>query len=474
MSINIELSTKLSEFDSTIYVCNKPEDVKKLFNDLEFQYISQRIEDKKDIIVINRYTTQHIVVLIRESELTEQLEKTRKHGAKAYTIFNEHNVEVAGVQDLINQQELMQAFLEGFILGSYEFNKYKSSKEEDKTNVSTLKIISNSLNKELIKETENLCNAVFVARDLINEPVITLNSVAFADIAIAKSKKYDFKCTVFGKEEIEKLGMGGLLAINRGSIDPPRFIILEWHPENATNNKPIALVGKGIVFDTGGLSLKTGAGMEDMKYDMSGGAAVLSTFIALASNKINKHIIGFIPVTDNRPDGNAIAPGDVVKMYNGKTVEILNTDAEGRMILADALSYADKFNPELIIDIATLTGSAAVAIGKYAMVSMGNAEKAIFNKLEASGEYVRERQVQFPFYEEYNEQLKSIIADFKNIGGREAGAITAGKFLENFTQSPYIHLDIAGISWSKENEGYITKGARGIGVRLFYHFIKNY
>jgi len=221
--------------------------------------------------------------------------------------------------------------------------------------------------------------------------------------------------------------MGGLLAVNKGSIDPPTFTIMTWKPEKHINKKPFVLVGKGIVYDTGGLSLKpTHDGMDYMKCDMAGAATVAGAMYAIAKAKLPLHVIALAPATDNRPDGNAYVPGDVVKMYDGSTVEVLNTDAEGRMILADALSWAKKYDPELVIDLATLTGAALAAIGKYGIVGMGNAPREVMDQLKESGDAVCERIAEFPFWDDYAEMLKSDIADLKNIGGRYAGAITAG------------------------------------------------
>ncbi len=280
-----------------------------------------------------------------------------------------------------------------------------------------------------------------------------------------------FSVEVFNKLKIETLKMGGLLAVNKGSIDPPTFSILTWKPKNAVNDRPIVLVGKGVVYDTGGLSLKpTHDSMDYMKCDMGGAAAVAGAFYAVAKNELPVWIVGLIPATDNRPDGNAYVPGDVITMYDGSTVEVLNTDAEGRMILADALSYAKQYDPELVIELSTLTGSAHMAIDKFGMVGMGNASREVMENLKASGEYTSERVAEFPFWDEYKEQLKSDIADLKNIGGKYAGAITAGKFLEHFTDYPYVHLDIAGPSFNKAPFNYRGKGGSGVGVRILYNF----
>lgn len=235
------------------------------------------------------------------------------------------------------------------------------------------------------------------------------------------------------------------------------------------------LVGKGVVYDTGGLSLKpTPGSMDAMKSDMAGAAAVVGALGLAAKQKIKLHIIALIPATDNRPGMNAYTPGDVITMYNGTTVEVLNTDAEGRMILADALSYSEKYNPELVIDAATLTGSAVRAIGTHAAIVMGNADDKFFSKLEKAGVQMHERVVRFPFWNEYKEDMKSKIADLKNIGGPNGGMISAGKFLETFVKSPYIHMDVAGPTWLDVRENYKGVDGTGYGVRLLYQFLKTY
>jgi leucyl aminopeptidase len=283
-----------------------------------------------------------------------------------------------------------------------------------------------------------------------------------------------FGVEVFNKKKIEALKMGGLLAVNKGSIDPPTFTILTWKPEGAVNKHPVVLVGKGVVYDTGGLSLKpTQDSMDYMKCDMGGAAAVAGAIYAVAMNRAPLWVVGLVPATDNRPDGNAYVPGDVVNMYDGTTVEVLNTDAEGRMILADALSYARKYDPEMVIELSTLTGSAHAAIDKYGMVGMGNASREIMEQLKESGDFTDERIAEFPFWDEYRELLKSDVADLKNIGGRYGGAITAGKFLEHFTDYPFIHLDIAGPSFNKIPFNYRGKGGSGVGVRILHHYLLN-
>jgi leucyl aminopeptidase len=269
--------------------------------------------------------------------------------------------------------------------------------------------------------------------------------------------------------------MGGILAVNRGSNDPPTFSILEWKPTKANNKKPIILVGKGIVYDTGGVSLKpTANSMDFMKSDMGGAATVIGSMVAIAANKLPLHVIALVPSTDNRPGQDAYVPGDVIEMFSGDTVEVLNTDAEGRLVLADALHYAKKYQPELVIDFATLTGAAARAIGPEGISYMSTADDTICEKMEKSGFNVYERLVRFPLWREYRNQLKSNIADIKNLGGPSAGMITAGKFLEHFIDFPWLHFDIAGSAYLKVADGYRTKEGTGVGVRLVYDFLKNY
>jgi leucyl aminopeptidase len=307
---------------------------------------------------------------------------------------------------------------------------------------------------------------------MINEPPNHLNATALAKEISRMGDEAGYKVEVLNKGKIEALKMGGLLAVNRGSADPPVFCILEWKPAARVNKKPLVLVGKGVIYDTGGLNIKTGDFMSQMKTDMAGAATVAGVMYTLAKSKIPVHVIGLVPATDNRPGGNAYTQGDILTMYNGTTVEVCNTDAEGRLILADAISYAGNYAPELIIDIATLTGSAAMTFGNQAIAAMGNAERKYFDMLKQSGDEVYERIAELPFWEEYGDLIKSDIADIKNVGGREAGAITAGKFLEKFTEFPLIHLDIAGTGILKKNDYYRSKEGPGSGLRLLASFIR--
>jgi leucyl aminopeptidase len=283
--------------------------------------------------------------------------------------------------------------------------------------------------------------------------------------------QYGIHCTILHQEELEKLGMGALLAVGQGSQHPPRMVVMEYRGAGATE-KPTALVGKGITFDTGGISLKPGANMEMMKQDMAGGAAVLGAMQAAAALKLPVNLVGLVPLAENMPDGRAYKPGDVVTTLSGLTVEINNTDAEGRLILCDALHYAHRFTPAAIIDLATLTGACVVALGHNATGAMGNDPK-LLSALAGAGEATGERLWELPLWEEYGDLMKSDIADLKNAGGPHAGTISAGWFLKQFVGThKWAHLDIAGTAWEDKGRHYLPKGATGVGVRLLVKYLK--
>ena len=375
---------------------------------------------------------------------------------------------------IIGETEKLIYVAEGLAMSNYQFLKY--FKDVDKL---SHKLNSINLQEDVedtsIEDLNNVLKAVFWARDMVNEPVSYLSAVKLSEEIETLANDSELKVEVLEKTKIETLKMGGLLAVNKGSIDPPTFTIIEYKPKKAINKKPIVLVGKGVVYDTGGLSLKpTKGSMDSMKCDMGGAACMSGAIYAAALNKLNFHVIALIPATDNRPGGNAYAPGDVITMYDGTTVEVLNTDAEGRMILADALAYSKKYDPELVIDAATLTGSAVAAIGTKASCIMGNASEKVFSQLDKAGNEEHERVVRLPFWDEYYEDVKSKVADLKNLGGPYAGMITAGKFLEHFVKAPYVHIDIAGPAWLDAPENYKGQGGTGVGVRLIYNFLKNY
>jgi leucyl aminopeptidase len=370
---------------------------------------------------------------------------------------------------VLDAQPAALTVAEGLALNAYRFTKLFGIKAKDQWSLDQLDVVGADTAE--FAQWKSLIEGVAEARDLINTPVLQLGSLELAARTEELALEHGFKCTVLHKAQIEALKMGGLLGVNKGSIDPPVFIVLEYFGQGATNEQPYALVGKGVVYDTGGISLKPSNFMEDMKCDMSGAAAVIGTFCAVAAAKLPVNVVGLIPATDNRLNNNALVPGDVITISNGVTVEVLNTDAEGRLILADALHYAKKYNPKLVIDLATLTGAASRAIGPYATVAMGTADRATWNALQASAGMTHERLVEFPFWDDYKDLIKSEIADIKNIGGAEAGMITAGKFLEYFIDYPYVHLDIAGPAFLDRPVTYYGKGGTGVGVRLLTHFL---
>ncbi len=441
------------------------------FSKDELGYIRRQLtDDKTRLVAINQFKRWVYVQLVEKKKTEHQtIESFRVEGNKLLATLKNHKVDEVVLLDMENRADYTLAYAEGMALGSYSFTKYKSKPAA----ATELKILVNSKKAEkvAIDQLNIVVDAVFKARDLVNEPVITLNAEEFAHRMAEMGKEAGFKTEIFNKAKIEALKMGGLLGVNAGSIDPPTFTVMEYKPKEAKNKKPYILVGKGVVYDTGGISIKPSDGMMTMKCDMGGGAAVAAAIYAIAKAKLPIYVVGMVPATDNRLNNNAVVPGDVITMYDGTTVEVLNTDAEGRLILADALAYAKKYDPELVIDVATLTGAAMRAIGKYGIVSMTNTPGKENDDLKASGLNVYERLAEMPFWDEYYDLMKSDIADLKNIGGGViAGAITAGKFLEHFTDYPYIHLDIAAPAFLEGADSYRGKGGTGVAVRLFFDF----
>jgi leucyl aminopeptidase len=439
-------------------------------------YISSEIgtNSKKSVSINTLSRLVHVVLVDAKKDHYTTLESLRKAGATIADALNANkHKEVQVISDLA-QADYSLALAEGIALANYQFIKRKPSAKKEAFTLSTVNVIDDKITAQHLTNLSIAVDATLKARDLVNEPVNFLNATDLADAFKAMGKQAGFKVEVFNKAKIKQLKMGGLLAVNQGSVDPPTFTVMEYKPKNAKNKKPYVLVGKGVVYDTGGLSLKpTPNSMDLMKCDMAGAAAVGCTLYAIAKAKLNVHVIGLVPATDNRPGFNAFAPGDIITMMDGSTVEMLNSDAEGRMILADALHYAKQYKPELTIDLATLTGAAAAAIGQYGIVSMGTATDEQKTKLTVSGLRMHERLVEFPFWDEYDELLKSDIADQKNLGGPYGGAITAGKFLQKFTDYPYMHFDIAGPAFVTGKDSYRGKGGTGYGVRLLFDFFSN-
>jgi leucyl aminopeptidase len=359
-----------------------------------------------------------------------------------------------------------KAITEGALLGLYSFNKYRKSDYEDieemlivaaeREQVPTIEV---SIDKGRI-----VAAATNLARDMVNEPANYMTPSRMAEIAKEIAGRYNLKFRVFDREDMETMGMGALLGVARGSNQPPKLITLTYKGDEHSE-KTLGFLGKGITFDSGGISIKPSEGMEDMKADMAGAAAVIAALGAIAQLKPKINVAAIVPATENLPSGTALKPGDILKAMNGKTIEVISTDAEGRLILADALSYAVKQGLSPLIDLATLTGACRVALGVLYGGVFGNDQNLVHRVLKAA-ERTGERLWQMPLPEEYKEQMKSEVADIKNTGNRYGGAITAALFLAEFANStPWVHLDIAGPRLSNKESGYMVKGAAGFGVR---------
>ncbi|HUU50723.1 MAG TPA: leucyl aminopeptidase [Nitrospinota bacterium] len=374
--------------------------------------------------------------------------------------------------------EMAQAVTEGILLSLYELTRFKTEKDKDKKEIKEISLCEEEKRnipkiKEGLRRGQILSEATNLTRELVAYPSNEATPTFLANKAKEIAKKHHLKCKVMDRAEIKRLGMNAFLGVAKGSVEPPKFIILEYKPKKK-NPDTIVLVGKGVTFDSGGITLKPGLDMYKMKEDMGGAAAVLGAMKAAAELGLSQRIVGLVPATENLPSGSALKPGDILKSYSGKTIEVLNTDAEGRLILCDALAYAARYKPKAIIDIATLTGACEIALGNFASGMMGNDEK-LMARLKEAGNITGERVWELPLWEEYDELIKSDIADIKNVGGRAGGAITAAAFLKKFVEKkPWVHIDIAGTVWTKKDKSYISKGPTGVGVRLFIEFLRKW
>ncbi len=376
----------------------------------------------------------------------------------------------------LDPQAVSQALSEGIFLASYQFNQYKTQKlDEIKQVQSAIIFVSENLLVPIkvgIERGVILGNACNIVRDLQNLPSSDLTPKEFANRAIKIAKQDSVRSSVLEKDKLVKLGYGGIVGVGRGSANGPCLVTLEYSPKNV--KKTIAIVGKGITFDSGGISIKPSKGMGEMKYDMSGAAVVVGTTIAAAKLKLPVHIIGIMALAENMPDGNSYKPGDVVKTKNGKTIEIDNTDAEGRVVLADALHHATLYRPDEIIDLATLTGAAIVALGDNAAPILGTNQELI-DRLIAAGNESGEKLWQLPLWDDYAEDIKSSIADMKNVGNNGmAGTITGAMLLKEFAgEKPWAHLDIAGVANTQGRERWLTaNGGTAFGVRLLIEYMQ--
>ena len=388
----------------------------------------------------------------------------RRGVARATTIA--HGAGIGGMTG----RESGQAIAEGASLGLYRFSNYMTSDESGKDQFEELSIVERDPSKIAdleagVQQGSHTAEGVMLTRDMVNEPPNVMTPTRMAEIAQQMAEAQGLECTVLERHDMEELGMGAFLGVAQGSSQPPKLITLQYQgdPDNPANN--LALLGKGITFDSGGLSLKTASGMEEMKRDMAGGASVIGALRVLAHLTPKVNITGIIGATENMPGGSAQRPGDIVRTMGGKTVEVLNTDAEGRLVLADLICYARHLGFSRLVDIATLTGAIVVALGNRVSGIMGN-DQHLVDDVIAAGRAAGEPVWQLPLYDDYKEQIRSTVADVKNIGSRGAGSITAACFLGEFTQgTPWAHLDVAGTTYTDQVKGYLVKGATGIPVR---------
>ncbi len=450
-----------------------PEEVKNQ------KWLAAEFKKEKSLVSVPSEAGEtHYLSIRKKEQQGAQAEAARLAGHQICALVNSAKAKSVLLEANLSKEDGL-ALAEGIALSNYQFLKYFNDAKKRANSLTSIELNLSGLKKNGLSDLNALVHATYEARTLVNEPFNFLTAVQYSKEMKRIGKAFGFRVETFNEKKIESLKMGGLLAVNKGSIEPPTFNILEYKPAKAKNKKPIVLVGKGVVYDTGGLSLKpTANSMDFMKCDMGGSAAVVGAIAATAKANLPLYIIALVPAVENRPGGNAYAPGDVITMYNGSTVEVLNTDAEGRLILADALTYAQKYEPELVIDMATLTGAAARAIGGQGVVTMGTADQETHDELKEAGFRTYERIAQFPFWEEYSESLKSTIADQKNLGGPDAGMITAGKFLEPFTKKngkhayPWIHIDIAGPAYTFSPTNYRGIQGTGVGTRLVFDFLK--
>ncbi len=376
----------------------------------------------------------------------------------------------------LDSRQLGQALTEGVILATYRFDRYRTERRDELPPpltevrlIATTAVAAREAQAGVIT-AQAICRGVALARDLVNEPGNVKSPEYLAQCAREMAAEVGLDCTILDREDLQREGLGALLGVAQGSVREPRLIILHYRGGNG-DAQPVALVGKGVVFDAGGISLKPAEKMDEMKMDMAGGAAVLGTLLAAALLKLPVNLVGVIPAVENLPSGSAIRPGDILTSLAGRTIEVLNTDAEGRLILADALTYVRRFEPRVVIDLATLTGACVIALGHHASAILGNHD-GLIRRLIKAGELSGERLWQLPLWSDYANQIKSDVADVKNTGGRPGGTITAAAFLEKFADGlTWAHLDIAGTAWEEKGRPCVPKGATGMGVRLLVEYL---
>jgi leucyl aminopeptidase len=422
---------------------------------------------------LGRVPSPRVIVAGLGKQADFNLDKVRSVSGDLARYLRRHRIKEAGLVTHgagiggLSAEDCASAIAEGTIMGLYRFLRHKKPPEED-FDVESLTLVEHDASKvpaleKGIERGRILGDAANFCRDLANEPSNYLTPTEMADRAKALAADAGIECEVYGPDWMREKGMGGVLGVASGSTQEPRFIVMRYN--GGGDAKPLALVGKGITFDTGGISIKPAANMEEMKGDMSGGASVIAAMSAIGRLRPAANVIGIVPATENMPGGSAIKPGDVLKTMSGKTIEVINTDAEGRLILSDGLAYACEQGATAIVDIATLTGAISVTLGNVAMGAMGN-DSGLMDRVKKAASDAGEKVWELPMYDEYKDQIKSDVADMKNTGGRGAGSITAAMLLKEFVgDTPWVHLDIAGVDNYDRDKGVIVKGASGIPVR---------
>ena len=472
--------------DFYIFFCEK----NFSFNSKKLSFIDINIKEINSILLKNKDEDYFVfnyhnsrpkkIIFINQKDNKNEFENQNTGGKviSEIKVANEINVIFS------NENKSLENYYFNFFLGcflkKYSFTKYKTifKKNENIKEKINFSIISSNKNFfiKIKNDIEDIINGVFLTRDLVSEPPNYLNPEKFVT-EIKKLSKLGLKVNVFDYSKMKKIGMNALLGVAQGSKNLPYFVTITWKPNNSKNKKPLSFIGKGVCFDTGGISLKPAKFMEDMKYDMAGAGAVVGLMKTLALRKSKSYVVGAVALVENMPGGAAQRPGDIVKSYSGKTIEVLNTDAEGRLILADAIYYIDEqYKPELIVDLATLTGAIVVSLGSEYAGLFSNNDK-LSEKLIKAGEIENEKLWRFPLHKNYDKLMDSKIADIQNInysGG--AGSITAAQFLQRFLKNntPWAHLDIAGMAWTKKDLDIIPTGATGYGVKLLNKFVEKY
>ena len=472
--------------DLYIFFCEKnfSFNSKKLsFIDIDYKEINSLLLKNKDedYFVFNYHSSKpKKIIFINQKDNKDEFKNQNIGGKVISEIKSAKEINVI----FSNENKTLENYYFNFFLGcflkKYSFTKYKTIFKKNENAKEIINLLITSSNKNFFikikNNIENIINGVFLTRDLVSEPPNYLNPERFVS-EIKKLSKLGLKVDVFDYSKMKKIGMNALLGVAQGSKNLPYFVTITWKPNNSKNKKPLSFIGKGVCFDTGGISLKPAKFMEDMKYDMAGAGAVVGLMKTLARRKAKSYVVGAVALVENMPGGSAQRPGDIVKSYSGKTIEVLNTDAEGRLILADAIYYIDEqYKPELIVDLATLTGAIVVSLGSEYAGLFSNNDK-LSEKLIKAGEIENEKLWRFPLHKNYDKLMDSKIADMQNInysGG--AGSITAAQFLQRFLKNgtPWAHLDIAGMAWTKKDLETIPTGATGYGVKLLNKFVEKY